>query len=55
MGIVPKDVKETVDRAADKFVAAANDTKTAMVGLAVLGVAALAVALVALAVAMRKD
>lgn len=55
MGFLPKDVKATVDSAADKLLETATNTKAAMVGLAVLGVAALAVALVALAVAARRD
>jgi hypothetical protein len=55
VGIWPKEVKATVDRAADKLADTAADTRAAMTGLAVLGACALVVALVALAVAMRKD
>ena len=55
MGIFPKRVQETVDRAADKLADTAADTRAAMVGLAVLGVTALLVALVALAIAVKKD
>jgi len=55
VGIFPKRVQDTVDRAADKLADTAADTRAAMVGLAVLGVAALLVALAALAIAVRKD
>jgi hypothetical protein len=55
VGILPRRVQETVDRAADKLADSAADTREAMIGLAVLGVAALAVALIALVVAVRKD
>jgi len=55
VGIFPKRVQETVDRAADKLAETAGDTRAAMTGLAVLGVAALAVALIALVVVVRKD
>jgi hypothetical protein len=55
VGIFPKRVQDTIDRAADKLADTAADTRAAMTGLAVLGAAALLVALVALVVAVRKD
>jgi hypothetical protein len=55
VGLWPKEVRATVDRAADKLADTAADTRAAMAGLAVLGLAALGVALMALAVSMRRQ
>jgi len=51
MGI--REIRETITGTADKLTATAADTKTAIIGLAVLSTVALAVALIALGVSMK--
>lgn len=48
-----REIRQTIDGAAAKLAATAEDTKTAVVAVAVLGVVALVVGLIALGTAMK--
>jgi len=48
-----KEIRETVAATADRLASTAEDTRTALVAVAVLGVVALAVALLAVGIGMR--